>query len=121
MGEIDLGGPARRALKAGAVAIPLPGGIAAAERAAQQAPEAGRLDPLAPLRPLGLHDPGLRRIDGEIEALRRPEVLQHRPDLLDRLVDDDPADVAVAHDPGALTLRHHLVAARGGVARGGAL
>src|SRR5690606_35686635 len=79
------------------------------ERAAN--PAFGNLGPI--LGPIRFYQAGARilRLDGE--ALFAPEIDDLWVNLLGGLVDDQPADVAIAHDFDALGLRQDAIAVTG--------
>ena len=98
MADVDFGAAVGGALEAGAVLVALAGRIGRIEYLADRVADEVLRDLRAVFRPVCFHHAGGRRFgfDGETGII--PKLLELRPQLFRRLLDDQPALVAVALD-----------------------
>src|SRR6185503_14144739 len=95
------------AIQPGAELVALGGGVDLVEERAEQIANAALRDVGAVLRPVGFHHARLGHLELHQEAVLLPEILDHRPELLRRIVDDQPALGAGALDAQLVELRQH--------------
>jgi hypothetical protein len=110
MADIDFHHAGFRALfQAGAKLVALRGRIEAVEDLAQGTANEVLRQFCAVFRPIGFHDSGFRNLDVHEKTEFLPELLDHRPELVRRTADDQPALGTGTLDARLVHLRQQIL------------
>ena len=113
MGQIDLGRPGLSApLQAHPEFVAGAGVVEGTERAAEEVTDeiGGNAGPV--LGPFGLHDADARIFQLHQPTVGDPEIADHRPDIVHRILHQQPFLAAVAQHPDLVRLRQNLAPTR---------